>query len=75
MALPFLTSARDGGEWSASRPGRFTLGGRAPSTHGTGDRVGPTADLITCGYIVKSSSIKRVMEINDVCTEEVQLQS
>jgi hypothetical protein len=23
---PFLTSALDGGEWSASRPGRFTPG-------------------------------------------------
>jgi hypothetical protein len=75
MALPFLTSALDGGEWSASRPGGFTLGGRAPSTHCTGGCVGPTADLITCGYIVMSGTIKRVMEINDMCTEEVQLQS
>jgi hypothetical protein len=24
IALPILTSALDGGEWSASRPGRFT---------------------------------------------------
>jgi hypothetical protein len=28
----FLISALDGGEWSASRPGRFTPGVRAPST-------------------------------------------
>jgi hypothetical protein len=27
--LSFLTSALDGRKWSASRPGRFTLGGRA----------------------------------------------
>jgi hypothetical protein len=25
-----LTSALDGGEWSASRPGRFTLQGKSP---------------------------------------------
>jgi hypothetical protein len=29
----FLTSALDGGEWSASCPGRFTPRERAPSTH------------------------------------------
>jgi hypothetical protein len=29
----FLTSALVGGEWSASRPGRFTPGERAPGTH------------------------------------------
>jgi len=27
-----LTSALDGGEWSASRPGRFTPRERAPGT-------------------------------------------
>jgi len=29
----FLTSALDGGEWSAFRSGRFTSGERAPNTH------------------------------------------
>jgi hypothetical protein len=29
----FLTSALTGSEWSASRPGRFTLGEIAPGTH------------------------------------------
>jgi hypothetical protein len=29
----FLTSAQVGGEWSASRPGHFTSGERAPGTH------------------------------------------
>jgi hypothetical protein len=29
----FLTSALVGDEWSASHPGRFTLGERAPGTH------------------------------------------
>jgi hypothetical protein len=32
----FLTSALAGGEWSASRPGRFTPGERAPGTHWIG---------------------------------------
>jgi hypothetical protein len=29
----FLTSALAGGEWSASRPGRFTPGERVPGIH------------------------------------------
>jgi hypothetical protein len=33
MAPPFLTSALDGGEWSASHPGRFTRGDGATGTH------------------------------------------
>jgi hypothetical protein len=41
----FLTSALVGGEWSASRPGRFTPGERAPETHWIGDWVGPRAGL------------------------------
>jgi hypothetical protein len=36
-----LTSALDGGEWSASRPARFTPRERAPSTHWIGGWVGP----------------------------------
>jgi hypothetical protein len=30
ISPPFLTSALDGGEWSASRPGRFTPWGKSP---------------------------------------------
>jgi hypothetical protein len=41
----FLTSALVGGEWSASRPGRFTSGERAPGTHWIGGWVGPRAGL------------------------------
>jgi hypothetical protein len=41
----FLTSALVGGESSASRPGRFTHGERAPGTHYTGGWVGPRAGL------------------------------
>jgi hypothetical protein len=41
----FLTSALDGGEWSASRPGRFTPREGAPVTHWIGGWVGPRAVL------------------------------
>jgi hypothetical protein len=41
----FLTSALVGGESSASRPGRFTPGERAPGTHWIGGSVGSRAGL------------------------------
>jgi hypothetical protein len=41
----FLTSALAGGEWSASRPGRFTPGERAPGTHWIGGWVDPRAGV------------------------------
>jgi hypothetical protein len=40
-----LTSALDGGEWSASHPGRFIPRERAPGTYRTGGWVGPRAVL------------------------------
>jgi hypothetical protein len=40
-----LTSELDGGEWSASRTGRFTPRKRAPGTHWIGGWVGPRAVL------------------------------
>jgi hypothetical protein len=40
-----LTSALDGDEWSASRPGRSTFKERTPSTHWTGGWVGSRAVL------------------------------
>jgi hypothetical protein len=43
----FLTSALDGGEWSASRPGRDLPLGKGPGTHCTGGWVGPRAGLDT----------------------------
>jgi hypothetical protein len=44
----FWTSALDGGEWSASRPGRaFTPGESTPGTHSTGGWVGLRAGLDT----------------------------
>jgi hypothetical protein len=44
-APPFLTSALDEGEWSASRPCRFNPRERAPSTHWIGGWVNPRAGL------------------------------
>jgi hypothetical protein len=41
----FLTSALAGCEWSASRPGRFTPGERAPGTLWIGGWVDPRAGL------------------------------
>jgi hypothetical protein len=41
----FLTSTLVGAEQSASRPGRFTPGERAPGTHWIGSWVGPRAGL------------------------------
>jgi hypothetical protein len=41
----FLTSALDGQEWSASRPGRFTPGERAPSSHWIRGWLGSKASL------------------------------
>jgi len=40
-----LTSALDGGERLASRPGRFTPREREPGTHWIGGTVGPRAGL------------------------------
>jgi hypothetical protein len=47
----FLASAPDGGEWSASRPGRFTPGERAPGTAWIGGWVGCKAGLDAVHYI------------------------
>jgi hypothetical protein len=41
----FLTSALVGGEWSPSRPSRFTPKERVPGTHRIGGWVGPRASL------------------------------
>jgi hypothetical protein len=45
----FLTSALVEGEWSASRPYRFTPGERAPSTHWLGGWVEPRAGMDDAG--------------------------
>jgi hypothetical protein len=45
IAPPLLTSALDGCEWLASRPGRFIPGKREPGTHRIEGWVGPRARL------------------------------
>jgi hypothetical protein len=44
-APPFLTSAVDGGDLSASRPGRFTIEERASCSQWIGDWVDPRVGL------------------------------
>jgi hypothetical protein len=41
----YWTSALDGGEWSASRPGRALPPGKGPPVHWIGGWVGPRAGL------------------------------
>jgi hypothetical protein len=41
----FLATELDGGKWTASRPGRFTLGERASGTHCVGGWAGPRPRL------------------------------
>jgi hypothetical protein len=45
MKVHSLTSALDGGEWSASRPGRFIPRERAPGIYWIGGWMGPRAGL------------------------------
>jgi hypothetical protein len=40
IAPPFLTTALDGGNWSASITGRFAPGERAPDAHWIGEGIG-----------------------------------
>jgi hypothetical protein len=53
MKADWGTSALDRGEWSASRPGRFTPGVRAPGTHWIEVWVGPSAGL---GVVAKRNN-------------------
>jgi hypothetical protein len=46
VIAPFIFDlSTNGGEWSASRPGRFTPKERAPGTYWLGGWVGPSAVL------------------------------
>jgi hypothetical protein len=55
VAPPSLTSALDGDEWSASRPGCFTPWEAAPGTHWIGGLVRPKPGLgaMECGGLVR----------------------
>jgi hypothetical protein len=56
-----LTSALDGGEWSASHPGRFTPGERATGTHWIRGWMGPR-DVLDA--VVKRKSPSHLQESN-----------
>jgi hypothetical protein len=51
LHLP-LTSELDGGEWTASRPGHFTLGKTAPGTHWTRSRDPKSRTVLKCTKII-----------------------
>jgi hypothetical protein len=55
----FLTSALVGGEWSTSRPDRFTPGGKVPVTHWIGGWVDPR----TCLHDVEKGKILTLPEL------------
>jgi hypothetical protein len=57
----YLISALDGGEWSVSRPVRFTPRERAPGTHWIGGWVGPRFVL---GAVVKRNIPSPRRELN-----------
>jgi hypothetical protein len=58
-----LTAALDGGEWSASRPGRFTPRERATVTHWIEGWVGPRAGL---NAVVKRKILSPRWESNTI---------
>jgi hypothetical protein len=60
----FLTSALDGCEWSASRPGRFTARERAPGTHCIGGWVGHRYSLNT---MVKREILRARLSSGNAC--------
>jgi hypothetical protein len=59
IAPPVLTSELDGGERSASRPSRFTVGEIAPGSHWIGDWMGPRAGLDVMEKIKVSYSCRK----------------
>jgi hypothetical protein len=52
-----LTSALDGGEWSASRPGHFTPRERVPGTHWIGGWVSPRTEVKLHAFSYSSSDL------------------
>jgi hypothetical protein len=57
IAPLFLNSAIEEGEWSPSRPGRFTPGGKAGGTNWRGGWVGPRGKLLAPCFILVSCLI------------------
>jgi hypothetical protein len=55
-----LTLALVGGEWSASRPGRFTPGERAPGPQWTGGWVDPRASEVDTCSVKKQDKQQKV---------------
>jgi hypothetical protein len=56
LALPPLTSALDGDEWSAARFGRFTHKDKAPCIHWTGGWMSLKGALDAIVHLIKLKS-------------------
>jgi hypothetical protein len=72
IAPPYLTSVLVGDEWSASRPGRFTPGGRVPGTHWIGGWADPRTGLDAAEkkkwYLAGVSNRKIILMITIILT-------
>jgi hypothetical protein len=66
IAPPFLTSALDGGEWSVSRPCRFTPEERAPGTNGIEGWMGLKAGVDAVDKRKSCSAGKRTVVVQPV---------
>jgi len=56
-----LVSALDGGEWCASRPGRFTPRERVPGIHWIGSWMSSRAGLDAVPYQIRYQSLQRLI--------------
>jgi hypothetical protein len=65
LLLPFLTSALDGGEWSASRFSRFASGQRVPGIHRIGGCVGPK--IVLDAVAKEKKSLPRPCRESNLC--------
>jgi hypothetical protein len=73
IAPPFLTSALDGGEWSASRPGRFTVGEIASQSRSGrwGEEKNPARQVSNSGHPAHSASLYGLIYVR-ISTAEMQ---
>jgi hypothetical protein len=67
----FMTSALVGGEWSTSRPVRFTPGERVPSTHWTGGWVDPIGRLDDVEKILGPTSTQTPIPSHPPCNQSL----
>jgi hypothetical protein len=78
-APPFFTSALDGGEWSVSRPGRFTSGETAHDTPcGPQNRYGHYGEkkyIVLAGNQTPANQIPRIYMVHKLPPTNQKLQN